>query len=379
MFKAVQNVLQEHLIRSKMFAVWFARRTVFVLINYLRNGKVRRYKYVHLMFNDKFNRPFSDFLSRHFNVNEHLVICERILRHPMPTGMNVMKAWTFRGFDFSSASIKKVFCHSLCENELVDILMAHQEVLHKAYWIIWGGDLYNAPRDAKNDFVRSHFGGWVTVADGDACVAEKIYGRPLKVYNARYTTPITAAMVREAKEFSIDRVRDGGLCVQINNSCDESTIEMLKVLSKYSSENIHVRTIVSYGKTQYRDKIIECGKRLFGSRFSAIDVYMSPREYSRYMASNDVIVFNQNRQQGLGNINLAIALGVKVFVRSEVSSYAHYTRLGVIVYDTDSISELSFEDFACMPENVRANNLSKGLSMFDEELLARLWRPIFAV
>jgi len=360
----------------KFALVRLARSTVFIWINRLRNCTVKQYKYVHLMLNDKFNKPFVDFLSGHFDTNDHLVICERVLQHPMPTGANVLKAWTFKGFDLSSDHIKKIFCHSLCERELIDYFMDRPEILKKTYWIIWGGDLYNAPRDARNDYVRSHFRGWITVADGDDRVAEARYGKPKNVFNARYTTPITAAMIQAAEsEVEMD---DGFTRVQINNSCDESTIEMLDVLSAFKKKKIIVRTIVSYGQTQYRKQIIARGKKYFGDRFEAVDTYMSPGDFARYMASNDIVIFNQRRQQGLGNCNLAFALGAKVYVRSEVSSFEHYLRQGIIVYDSLSIRTQSFDEFASIPENIRRRNREKSLATFDEDELVKLWQPVFS-
>lgn len=360
----------------KRWLVVCARSTALLWINLLRNGRLNRYRYVHLMFNDKFNKPFVDFLNEHFNPEEHLVVCSRILRHPFPKGKNVMKVWTFRGLNLRAPNIKKIICHSLCDSELVDVLYEQKDLLPKAYWIIWGGDLYSATRDLKNDFVRSHFKGWVTVSNGDEYIAEKIYGRPRDVYNVRYIDPIALETVRSVGMLS--KVEDGFLRVQINNSCDESTLEMLKVLAKYKNEHIYVRTILSYGEMQFRDEIIDCGRELFGDRFFAVSTYMSPNEYARYMATNDVVIFNQRRQQGLGNGNLAIAFGAKVYIRSEVSSFDHYSRLGIVVCDTNSIPDLSFKEFAYLPESARANNMAKGLAIFDRDVLAKLWRPVFA-
>ena len=43
-------------------------------------------KYVHLMFNDKFNKPFVDFLNKHFDHQEHLILCKRWFdNHAFPT------------------------------------------------------------------------------------------------------------------------------------------------------------------------------------------------------------------------------------------------------------------------------------------------------
>ena len=33
------------------------------------NNKIKNAKYIHLMFNDKFNKPFVDFLNRNFDIS----------------------------------------------------------------------------------------------------------------------------------------------------------------------------------------------------------------------------------------------------------------------------------------------------------------------
>ena len=137
------------------------------------NNKIKNAKYIHLMFNDKFNKPFVDFLNRNFDNNEHIVLCKRWCEeHPFPEGKNVIEIKTLRGLDFTKAN--KIICHSLFDLELVDYLYSHQDILkNKAYWVMWGGDLYEAPRDEKNDFVRKNFFAYCAVANGDEKIAQK--------------------------------------------------------------------------------------------------------------------------------------------------------------------------------------------------------------
>lgn len=57
--------------------------------------RINAARYVHLMFNDKFNKPFVGFLNRHFDPSEHLVLCKRwFSEHPFPTGPNVVEVAT---------------------------------------------------------------------------------------------------------------------------------------------------------------------------------------------------------------------------------------------------------------------------------------------
>ena len=44
------------------------------------------------MFNDKFNKPYVDFLNKNFGKNEHLILCKKwFSEHPFPLGENVIE------------------------------------------------------------------------------------------------------------------------------------------------------------------------------------------------------------------------------------------------------------------------------------------------
>ena len=165
--------------------------------------------------------------------------------------------------------------------------------------------------------------------------------------------------------------------IQVNNSCDKSTLEMLDVLSAYKEMPIEVCTIVSYGNLQYKKEILEIGKRIFGSRFLYIDKYMTPDSYAIWMSNINVLVLNQDRQQGLGNSFLALAMGVKLFIKSTVTTYNHFNEKGFVCYDTLSIPRLNFKNFLEYPLEKRKKNMERVKTFFSGEDLAKLWKPIF--
>ena len=138
-----------------------------IVNSFFINQKINNYKYVHIMFNDKFNKPFVDFLNRNFNQKEHVVLCKRFYNEfPFPEGENVLDIKTLKGLNFNKN--EKIICHSLFDNELIDYLYKYEYILkNKTYWMIWGGDLYEAKRDKKNDLVRKNFMGYLLIARKD--------------------------------------------------------------------------------------------------------------------------------------------------------------------------------------------------------------------
>lgn len=343
----------------------------------LINKEIKNYKFVHIMLNDKFNKPFVDFLNRNFDHKEHMVICYRIPHYnnvvqKFPEGKNVYEYFDIFKLDLNRKNIKKIIFHSLFVPQAIQYLYQNPKLLQeKAYWVIWGGDLYNAKRDEENDFVRKNFRGYLT--DFDTEIAKEkynIYHKPFYCIHAIF--PITLEMLNIAKENEFKR---NFIKIQINNSCDASTLEMLDILTKFKDENIKITTILSYGKMEFKESIIKKGKELFDEKFEYIDKHLSPQEYANHLAQNDILILNQNRQQGVGNTNASISLGKKVFIKKEVSTFKKLHDFGIKIYDTNEIQNLTFEDF--IKNDMQDISKQNALKFFDEKYKTGLWEQIF--
>ncbi len=238
--------------------------------------------------------------------------------------------------------------------------------------MIWGGDLYEAPRDKVNDFVRANFKGYISDVDGDCDVAVKQYGSSSETYDAGYTFPITKEMLNATKRIEHDYIQ-----IQINNSADKTTLEMFDVLSKFKDENIKITTILSYGQMELKEEIIEKGNKIFEDKFEYLDEYLKPADYVQKLAQNDILILNQNRQQGLGNCFSNLALGSKVFIKSEITTYNHFNSKCVKVFDTNEIKNMSFKEFTSYNSETRRNNMQKSLMFFDDGYLKGLWEGVF--
>lgn len=331
-------------------------------------------KYVHVMKNNKFIKPFVDFLNRNFDSNEHMIMISENpnFAAPIPEGNNVYEYFDLNKINFKKSNIKKIIWHALFSSHSVEFLYINKDLLEKSYWLIYGGDLYNAPRDEKNDFVRKNFKAYISDTDGDCEVAKEKYHSNPKTYNAAYTFPITSEMISSCRKDAHDFVK-----IQINNSCDFSTLEMLDTLSKFKNENIKITTILAYGQMQFKDEIIKKGKEIFADNFSYLDNLLSPKEYAQLLSQNDILVLNQPRQQGLGNSFATLALGKKLFIKSDVTTYNHFNSRGIKVYDTYQIANMNFDDFILYDNVTKQSNVEKVAVFFTDDYLKSLWAKIF--
>lgn len=333
------------------------------------NKIIKRYKFIHIMFNDKFNKPFVDFLNRNFDTKEHLILCKRWHKYPFPRAENVIEIQTLKNLNFSNA--EKIFCHSLFDSELVDYLYNHQDILkEKSYWQVWGGDLYEAPRDEKNDFVRENIFAYITGGDRNIIIG-KYGGGQKRFFSASYIFPVGLDILNVTKKH-----KHKELVIQINNSCDYTTIEMLHILSKFKDRNIRIITILSYGNLEFKNNIMDIGKQVFGDKFNYINEMLSPSEYAQHLANIDILILNQRRQQGVGNTQASLYLGNKVFIRSDVTTYKDFNDLGIKIYDSKDIVNLNFDDFSSYPERKTNKQLVKNL--IDESILRKSWKQIFS-
>ena len=246
------------------------------------NSEIKKYKYLHLMFNEKFNKPYVDFLNKNFNKKEHIVLCKRTCKqYPFPEGENVFEIAALKGLNFETA--EKVFLHSLFDGEVVDYMFEHQDILkEKSYWIIWGGDLYNAPEDEKNNFIRKNVKGYIALVKDDAFIAKERYGSNPELFNTPYIDPMGPYIMKTAENIR----KPDFIKIQINNSCDKTTLDMLEILSKFKDENIKITTPLSYGDMKYKDEIIQKGREIFGEKFEYLDKMMKPEDYVKHLSKN---------------------------------------------------------------------------------------------
>jgi len=337
------------------------------------NLALKKCKYVHLMYNDKFNKAFVDFLNSNFNQEEHIILCKRWVKDetiaPFPKGINVIEIYSLFGLDFECKNIKKIICHSLFDKEIVNYFYKHPYLLQNKFsWLIWGGDLYEAPRNKINDFVRRNCSEYLLLAEKDYDIVCNKYD---KLYSSN-TKRIEYPMLIEAN--AAIRSTNDKIIIQLNNSCDAATLEMLDTLAKFKDRDIKIVTILSYGDLKYKEAIIQKGKTIFQGKFEYLDKYLQPLKYASHLSNIRIYISNQNRQQGIGNIELCLLFGKKIFIKSNISTYKHYIDQGYEIFDTNAIKDMDFETFISQNAN---NNVDLAKLHTSDAYRKELWENVF--
>ena len=109
------------------------------------------------------------------------------------------------------------------------------------------------------------------------------------------------------------------------------TVNHIDALSKISKGNWDIYMPLSYSidgihETEYGTKVIEYAKKRFGEKCHPIVNYMPYADYLSLIASCSVFVFPNYRQQGLGNVTMALKCGGCVFMSPNNPVYQYQIR-----------------------------------------------------
>lgn len=335
--------------------------------------EIKKYKYVHLMNNGIHAINIIHFINKYFDNNEHCFVFPCVMFYETQKKLEGVKNVYY--CPISNIDVNKnnkVIVHGMFDPSLIKALYKNKNVLNKTYWFIWGGDLYAAPDSKIDNYVRKNVAGILTSFDKE--VYENKYGKCNSYYDVTYPHEITENMITQNLK------EDGVVHIQINNSADETTLEMLDILSKFKDEPIKISTILSYvtvGQKDFRLQIIKKGYEIFGTKFHPLIDFIPKEEYVNHLASVDIYISNQNRQQGNGNATFIYSLGGKVFLKNDTSVYKKYNSIGIKIFDTYQIKDLSFQEFCGFNEEEKQKSISLLKERMKDETKERQWRTFF--
>lgn len=114
-------------------------------------------------------------------------------------------------------------------------------------------------------------------------------------------------------------------------------LEALELLAVAGTGGRRIVTPLSYGDPVYADAVSRRGAELFGSDFVALREFMPFADYQRLVAACSTVVMGHYRQQGVGNVAMALWSGARVFLdpRSPLTTFLR--RQGATIGTLDEI------------------------------------------
>lgn len=242
------------------------------------------------------------------------------------------------------------------------------------YWIEWGVDLYDIllePRgfrmyynnNVMDRFVHSSFKSKIAhkylnflfpSRDRKKAIRKVKYFVPDSMYDEyplllKYYPQYSHLKYREFFYYPINQVVDQSM---VNNLCKGNNIivgnsasftgnhlEVIDILSKINLGNRKVKFSLCYGgSSDYRNYISNYGKRLLKSNYSEITEFMPLTEYNKFLLDASYFIYNNYRQEAVGNILVALYFGGKVFLNDNSPLLSFYKRLGLLIFKVSDIT-----------------------------------------
>ena len=260
-------------------------------------------------------------------------------------------------------------------------------LISKTYFQFWGGDFYcyrnNAEKIAEKIrriiffYAFKKSAGLIFLIDGEYDRFSNITG----ISNRHFVAPMPESLMMKfdyVKYMSISKHTDE-INILIGNSATESNhhIETFKMLEHLKDCNIRIFCPLSYGDELYRDEVVKCGRRMFGSKFVPVLNFMEKEKYFIFLSEMDIGIFYNDRQQAIANIGCLLMMGKKIFMRTGTSMWDIYLHRGYHIYSAESIQELTFQKFVNISEDERKHNIAIKDINNNTQLAKVAWDNVF--
>lgn len=332
----------------------------------------------------KFVLSFRDLIHAHFADGRHKFIVygpvdEAALPRSIDTVVYPSLLKNICALSKAMQRAEKIILHGLFSTHLLYVLALQPWLLKKCYWVIWGGDLYVHQAELKdwrwrkNEFFRRlvipRIGYLLTYIPGDVALARKWYfakGKykeclmyPSNIYKEHFAPP---------KNGSVVSILAGNSADPTNNH-----LEVFDKLVACKGENTIIYCPLSYGgvDSSYAENIAEKGRALFGDRFVPLMDFMPFGKYLELLGQIDIAVFAHKRQQGMGNTITLLGLGKKVYMRSDIASWAAFDSLGIKIYDIFKLDLNPIDDLSIYNNRIIVKN------KFSEDVLIKQLKNFF--
>ncbi len=339
-------------------------------------------KYLHICPAEKFIKGFIEFVKEHLDFQEHeFVILDRKNRrffYKIPEYSNVYVVTSKLQAPILSLKmlkVEKIFIHGLWD-PIVPFLYLQPWLYHKYYWIMWGGDFYFPEKQSKlkKKLIRKirNFIGFI---EGDFEYIVKNYEADGNWYecvvyinNVKFKNLNLSSLNGDKKVINI---LVGNSATETNNHFEAFKI-IKEALKRYNMKKVKIYVPLSYGDKNYARKVINMGVNMFRNNFVPLTEFMSFDSYLDFLLNMDIGIFNNQRQQALGNIIILLGHGKKVYIRSDSTHWKFFhDYLGVKIYDIKK--GINFKD---LTKEEKLKNIKIVKDYFSKENVIKQWKRI---
>ena len=349
---------------------------------------------LHLIPAEKFTTDYINRINKLFDFNKHYFVVYGANKKEYR--LNEIDNMECVRITFSLCAVRKeltklveqserIIFHSLFL-KLIDLFLLNNLISRynkSIAWNIWGKDLYEDYEKSKGlkavlyikpvvkEFLRKSLIGkmdiFITTGDYEAL-------------KERYKTKNGA--VRLSAQYSYkfikfeENTHHNGLNVMVGHSATETCrhIDTFRILERFVGK-IRVYCPLSYPNDQeYIQIVCKDGRRIFGKDFFPMTDFLTYEEYVKFLNTIDIGVFNNNRQQGMGNITNLLFLGKKVYLSSDNTIRKSYSKNEYRIFDCEEIDETFLK---LLSKEEALHNKDRIEYKFYDENFYNEWRQVF--
>jgi len=303
---------------------------------------------LHLLDPNKFTKPLTTFIiddgrfrNHHFlSLSSHgIEETNQISSFKSPISRNLF--YNINKFLLLSSKANKIIVHGPV---MIHFLFVFPFFLKKVIWVINGYELgiisnNKSPYAKMVRFVFKNVYGHFTHIKGDSDLANAILKSKAKyIYSPTYMSNLVKTDCFHSEDIS----KKQKVNVLVGNSTDPTNnhIEIFNMIEEQIEEIDKIYCPLSYGIFRdYKDSIIKEGTKRFGDKFVALTDFMTIEEYTEFLKTIDVAIFNHNRQQAMGVTLSLLSLGKIVYCKGGTTSYNSLTERGFAVFAVNLIKE----------------------------------------
>ena len=149
-------------------------------------------------------------------------------------------------------------------------------------------------------------------------------------------------------------------CIMIGNSSTVTLnhLTILNYIKHFNNDNFIILCPLSYGDKEYRQFLINYARINFPYNFESLVEFIPFDEYQQKISNVDVLVMNNIRTQGGGNISLALLEGKKVYMNPKNTHYQKLKNIGINIFSIDNLLNSTFEEiFTPLSSDQRLKNI----------------------
>ena len=350
---------------------------------------------VHFVCRNKFTPGYIEFMKVFFPEHEHYFFTGESENYPplnLYDNSNVFiysSAFELRHHMKLFRSCNKIIISGVFMSWKFKPLFILLGLASKTYLHFWGGDFYSYrypyslrhPRALLKKFIHHQFikrcAGTINLIESDIQKLCEIFPNNVK----HFVAPMKGSPLRQI-DFAPVRSRPKkhkALRITVGNSAayENHHIEAFRMLRHLKDEDIEIICPVSYGDDDYRNEVIAEGRRIFGKKFYPVTEFMPMKDYVDFLSECDIGIFNNDRQQGMGNISILLRLGKKIYMREDTSMWQHFRdTMNYYIYPVSELEGITPGQLMNFPDELAYNNEKIADEYAAGNQAAEQWRKV---